>query len=171
MFERYTEKVRRVIFFARWEAGKAGAEFIEPEHILLGLLEQDRPLFDRLVGEQAGSLHLQLVFGPEPAAARIEPQVDMALSEGARRVLEHAAEEADALHEREIDSTHLLLAILREPGRAREALDQYRVTAEKVRDEISTHRTKQRFDELRRCFSPLAAQLTHEHEPAFTFLP
>jgi ATP-dependent Clp protease ATP-binding subunit ClpC len=37
MFERYTEQARRVIFFARWEAGDMGAEAIESEHLLLGL--------------------------------------------------------------------------------------------------------------------------------------
>src|SRR2546422_2750968 len=38
MFERYTEKARRVIFFARYEASQYGAAFIESEHLLLGLL-------------------------------------------------------------------------------------------------------------------------------------
>src|SRR2546428_459354 len=36
MFERYTEKARRVIFFARYEASQFGAPAIEPEHLLLG---------------------------------------------------------------------------------------------------------------------------------------
>jgi hypothetical protein len=40
MFERYTEKARRVIFFARYEASQFGASAIEAEHILLGLLRE-----------------------------------------------------------------------------------------------------------------------------------
>ncbi|HME32241.1 MAG TPA: Clp protease N-terminal domain-containing protein [Terriglobales bacterium] len=36
MFERYTEKARRVIFFARYEASQLGSPYIETEHILLG---------------------------------------------------------------------------------------------------------------------------------------
>lgn len=36
MFERYTEKARRVIFFARYEASQLGAPHIETEHVLLG---------------------------------------------------------------------------------------------------------------------------------------
>ena len=44
MFERYTEKARRVIFFARYEASQFGAHAIEPEHVLLGLLREDKLL-------------------------------------------------------------------------------------------------------------------------------
>ena len=40
MFERYTEKARRVIFFARYEASQYGAASIESEHLLLGLLRE-----------------------------------------------------------------------------------------------------------------------------------
>ncbi|MBZ5597034.1 MAG: hypothetical protein LAN83_01820 [Acidobacteriia bacterium] len=43
MFERYTEKARRVIFFARYEASEYGSPFIETEHLLLGLLRIQRP--------------------------------------------------------------------------------------------------------------------------------
>jgi ATP-dependent Clp protease ATP-binding subunit ClpC len=50
MFERYTEKARRVIFFARYEASQFGAQWIETEHILLGLLREDKPLVIRLFG-------------------------------------------------------------------------------------------------------------------------
>jgi len=44
MFERYTERARRVIFFARYEASQYGSPYIETEHLLLGLLREDRAL-------------------------------------------------------------------------------------------------------------------------------
>ena len=44
MFERYTEKARRVIFFARQEASEFGDTAIEPHHILLALIREDKPL-------------------------------------------------------------------------------------------------------------------------------
>src|SRR5437660_11807959 len=47
MFERYTEKARRVIFFARYEASQFGAPAIEPEHLLLGLMREDKTLTGR----------------------------------------------------------------------------------------------------------------------------
>jgi ATP-dependent Clp protease ATP-binding subunit ClpC len=47
MFERYTEKARRVIFFARYEASAFGSPYIETEHLLLGLLREDKALASR----------------------------------------------------------------------------------------------------------------------------
>ena len=44
MFERYTEKARRAIFFARYEASQYGSPCIESEHLLLGLLREDKTL-------------------------------------------------------------------------------------------------------------------------------
>jgi ATP-dependent Clp protease ATP-binding subunit ClpC len=42
MFERYTEKARRTIFFARYEASQFGSPYTETEHVLLGLLREDK---------------------------------------------------------------------------------------------------------------------------------
>jgi ATP-dependent Clp protease ATP-binding subunit ClpC len=50
MFQRYTEKARRVIFFARYEAGQYGSPYIETEHLLLGFLREDRALVKRFLG-------------------------------------------------------------------------------------------------------------------------
>ena len=44
MFERYTERARRVLFFARYEASQIGTPSIEPAHILLGILREGRGL-------------------------------------------------------------------------------------------------------------------------------
>ena len=49
MFERYTEKARRVIFFARYEASQFGSPCIETEHLLLGLLREDKALANRFL--------------------------------------------------------------------------------------------------------------------------
>ncbi len=49
MFERYTEKARRVIFFARYEASQFGSPYIETEHLLLGLLREDKGLTNRFM--------------------------------------------------------------------------------------------------------------------------
>lgn len=48
MFERYTERARRVLFFARYEAFKFGSLTIETEHILLGLLREGKGPIARL---------------------------------------------------------------------------------------------------------------------------
>ena len=49
MFERYTEKARRVIFFARYEASQFGSPSIETEHLLLGLIREDKSLTNRFL--------------------------------------------------------------------------------------------------------------------------
>ena len=48
MFERYTEPARRVIFFARYEASQCASPAIEPEHLLMGLLRENKDLLVKL---------------------------------------------------------------------------------------------------------------------------
>ena len=72
MFERYTEKARRVIFFARYEASEFGAPCIETEHILLGLLKEDDALANRFLRAlQSSDSIRQSVRAVTPARARI----------------------------------------------------------------------------------------------------
>ena len=54
MFERYTEKARRVIFFARYEALQYGSLVISPEHILLGLMREDKTMSARFFPFRSG---------------------------------------------------------------------------------------------------------------------
>jgi len=50
MFERYTEKAPRVVFFARFEASQYGSQYIETEHLLLGLMRENFPLMSNMIG-------------------------------------------------------------------------------------------------------------------------
>jgi ATP-dependent Clp protease ATP-binding subunit ClpA len=54
MLERYTEKARRVIFFARYEASQYGNPHIETEHLLLGLFREDHRLAQKLLDKKGG---------------------------------------------------------------------------------------------------------------------
>ena len=54
MFERYTERARRVIFFARYEASLAGTEAIEPEHLLLGIAREDKSVLAQFLPNGKG---------------------------------------------------------------------------------------------------------------------
>ena len=56
MFERYTEKARRVIFFARYEASQFGSPFIETEHLLLGLLREEEGLANLVLSSSGVTL-------------------------------------------------------------------------------------------------------------------
>src|SRR5262245_9636849 len=115
MFERYTENSRRAIFFARYEASQFGAPQIEAEHILLGIIRQDKKLIGRVfhhTGADVESVRNE-IESRTAARGRISSQIDLPLSEEAKRSLAFAAEESEALGDRHIGTGHLLLGLLR----------------------------------------------------------
>src|SRR5262252_8733276 len=115
MFERYTEKARRVIFFARYEASQFGSPFIETEHLLMGLLREDKALANRFLPSDTAveSIRKQIEGHTEPGPP-ISTSVDLPLSHECKRVLAYGAEEAQRLNNRHIGTEHLLLGLLRE---------------------------------------------------------
>jgi ATP-dependent Clp protease ATP-binding subunit ClpC len=56
MFERYTEKARRSIFFGRYEASELGSPYFETEHLLLGLLREEKCLAAEILRERGLTL-------------------------------------------------------------------------------------------------------------------
>src|ERR1700758_1139956 len=101
MFERYTEKARRVIFFARYEAGQYGSPLIETEHLLLGLLREDRVLASRLLGSREPIEEIRSqIEGYLAGHAKTLTSADTPLSQQSKRVLAHAVEEAEWLSHR-----------------------------------------------------------------------
>ncbi|HUD98221.1 MAG TPA: Clp protease N-terminal domain-containing protein [Bryobacteraceae bacterium] len=112
MFERYTPEARRSIFFARFDAGRFGSPYMETEHLLLGLLREDRSFRNTL----APGVPEQIVKrieerAPQPALPA-GTSVDLPLSESLRRALTYAGEESEALQATSIDCSHLLLGLL-----------------------------------------------------------
>ncbi len=112
MFERYTEKARRVIFYARYETTKLGGETIDTEHLLLGLLREDRQLSSRI--PDGYTQFLQQVTETSGLRPKHPESMDLPLSSQGKRVLAHAAEEAEILNDKHIGTEHLLLGVLRE---------------------------------------------------------
>ena len=135
MFERYTEKARRVIFFARYEASLVGGRAIEAEHILLGILREDRILVQGLFSDAAANVDAirSEIASRMISMDRLHASVDLPLSPGAKRVLSFAADESERLHSRHIGTEHLMLGVMRDPESfACELLSARGVTAEKV---------------------------------------
>ncbi len=115
MFERYTEKARRAIFFARFEASGLGGSYIEPEHLLLGLLRADPALAHRVLRSiEAIQSVRERIEAHFPAGEKLPTSADMPLNAECKRVLEYAAEEADRIDHKDIGPEHLLLGLLRE---------------------------------------------------------
>lgn len=114
MFERYTEKARRVIFFARYEASNYGCQAIESEHLMLGLLREDSGFGKRLLGTRSSADQIRAdVEKRVKRGSKVSTSVDMPLSQESRLVLAFAAEEAESLGHERIGTEHLALGLLR----------------------------------------------------------
>ena len=140
MFEKYTTKSRRAIFFARYEASQVGAPAIGTEHLLLGLLREEQSILSRFFPAHASvdSIRKQIegrilfrkkiptaVLGSttRPLAAlkwrmlfrkKTPTAVAIPLSVETKNVLRYAVEEADSLSHSEIKPEHFLLGLFRE---------------------------------------------------------
>ena len=115
MFERYTERARRVIFFARYEASQFGSTTIETEHLLLGLIREDKNLTNRFLRNQSSIESIRKeIEGRTTIREKVSTSIDLPLSNECKRILTYAAEEAERLNHRHIGTEHLLLGILRE---------------------------------------------------------
>ena len=139
MFERYTEKARRVIFFARYEASQFGSPYIETEHLLLGLLREDKALTNRFLRSQASveSIRKQ-IEGHTTMREKVSTSVDLPLSHECKRVLAYAAEEAERLSHKHIGTEHLLLGLLREEKCfAAEILHERGLRLSTIREELA----------------------------------
>ena len=116
MFERYTERARRVLFFARYEASQLGSISIETEHLLLGLIREGKGLTSRIFQRSHLSLETirKEIEGRTIFKEKVSTSVEIPFSQETKRVLQHAAEEAERLMHNYIGTEHLLLGILRE---------------------------------------------------------
>src|SRR5438445_10090420 len=138
MFERYTEKARRVIFFARYEASQFGSPYIETEHLLLGLLREDKALANRFLHSHSAVESIRKeIEGRSDVRAATSTSADLPLSHISKRVLAYAAEEGERLSHKHIGTEHLLLGLLREEKcLAAEILNGRGLNLSKIREEL-----------------------------------
>jgi ATP-dependent Clp protease ATP-binding subunit ClpC len=139
MNDKFTERVRRVIYLARDEANRLQNDYIGTEHLLLGIaregegiaarvlrkldidLEQIQQVIENMVKPSGGTLTL----GEIPLTPR------------AKRVLELSIEEARLLNHNYVGTEHLLLGLIREgEGVAARILLELGVDRKRVREEI-----------------------------------
>lgn len=96
MFQRFTEKARRVIFFARYEAAQFGSPYIETEHLLLGVLREDEALTNRFIGKSSWDIRKEIEANTT-VHEKTSTSADLPLRDESKRVLNFSAEEADRL--------------------------------------------------------------------------
>jgi len=139
MFNRFTERARKVIILAKEEARRFNHDYIGTEHILLGLIRE---------GEGVAAAVLQKL-GLDLETIRIEveklvqpgPQTqvlgDIPFTPRSKKALELSAEEARALGHNYIGTEHLLLGLIKEgEGMAYRVLLNLGLDLNKVRSEI-----------------------------------
>jgi ketosteroid isomerase-like protein len=139
MFERFTEKARRVIFFARYEASQYGSPFIETEHLLLGLMRENGALILRSLRPNCTAADLKSEIDKQiPLRQRISVSQEVPLTGECKKVLMRAKDEADRLGHRRIGAEHLLLGLLgAETSLAARLLRERGAEVEAVREQLA----------------------------------
>ena len=140
MFERYTEAARRTLFFARYEASQFGSLSIEAEHLLLGLIREEKALTSRIFE----AAHLSLDSVGEDIRRRADSReqvgtaVDIPFSAETKRALQFAAAEADNLLHKLIGPEHLLLGLVREEKSfAASIVQEHGISLAGLRDQVA----------------------------------
>jgi ATP-dependent Clp protease ATP-binding subunit ClpC len=115
MFERFTDRARRVVVMAQEEAGTLDHSYVGTEHILLGLIREG-------AGVAAKALE-SMGIGPDTVRQQVEesigrghqaPSGHIPFTPQAKKVLELALSESQALGHQYIGTEHILLGVIRQ---------------------------------------------------------
>ncbi len=139
MFEKYNEKARRALFFARYEASKLGSRVIESEHILLGILREGEETVNEILRRfQVKPEDIRReIEGERVFVERISSTAELPLSEESKKILAYASHEAESMLHATVGSEHLLIGILRVEGSmAMRILTQHGFDVYTVREEV-----------------------------------
>ncbi|MDE2979170.1 MAG: ATP-dependent Clp protease ATP-binding subunit [Acidobacteriota bacterium] len=141
MFEKYNEKSRRALFFARYEASKLGSRIIESEHILLGILrEGEESVIELLQRLQVKPEDLRReIEGERVFVERISSTAELPLSEESKKILAYASHEAESMVHAAVGSEHLLIGVMRVDGcLAQRVLVQNGLEVAAVREQVAS---------------------------------
>lgn len=114
MFERFTERARRTIFYAKYCATSMGSSVISSEHLLLGIFAEEDLATYLLRPASLGAIISQIKRERSSGQEMRPEAVDLHLSDEAKGILNLSAEEADRLQEKNIGNEHILLGLLKE---------------------------------------------------------
>jgi ATP-dependent Clp protease ATP-binding subunit ClpC len=139
MFERFTERARKVIMLAKEEAKRFNHDYIGTEHILLGLIKEGQGVAAAVLQNMGLSLRkirleVEKLVKAGPSTKMIG---DIPLTPRAKKVIELAMDEARNLGHNYIGTEHLLLGLIREgEGIASQVLLNLGLDLGKVRREV-----------------------------------
>jgi ATP-dependent Clp protease ATP-binding subunit ClpC len=138
VFERFTDRARRVVVLAQEEARLLSHHYIGTEHILLGLLHEGEGLAYRAldevgIGLEVARTEVETVVG----RGKSEPSGHIPFTPRAKKTLELSLREALQLGHNYIGTEHILLGLIREgQGPAIEVLDRIGGGADRARQEV-----------------------------------
>jgi len=139
MWQRFTERARKVVFYAQEEAGRLGENYVSTEHLLLGLVRENDSVAARLLDRMSiplGRIRSEIERQVTHGDGRLGQ--DMQLTPRAKRVIDLAYDEARQLNNNYIGTEHLLLGLIREgEGLAGRVLTKLGVTLERTRREVT----------------------------------
>jgi ATP-dependent Clp protease ATP-binding subunit ClpC len=138
MWQRFTERARKVVFYAQEEAQKFGEGYVSTEHLLLGLVRESDSVAARVLEKLGVSLNrIRAEVEKQLPRGDARPSQDMTLTPRAKRVIDLAYDEARNLNNNYIGTEHLLLGLIREgDGLAGRVLAKLGVELEKARREV-----------------------------------
>jgi ATP-dependent Clp protease ATP-binding subunit ClpC len=139
MFDRFTERARKVILLAKEEAKRFNHDYIGTEHILLGLIKEGEGVAAAVLqnlGLNLDMIRLEVEKLVQPGPSTVTSG-DIPFTPKAKKVIELAMDEAKSLGHNYIGTEHLLLGLIRESeGVAAQVLLNLGLDLEKVRKEI-----------------------------------
>jgi ATP-dependent Clp protease ATP-binding subunit ClpA len=140
MWQRFTERARKVVFYAQEEAGRLGDNYVSTEHLLLGMIRENDSVAARILDRLGISLE-SIRSEVSRAVTRGDGRLgqDMQLTPRAKRVIDLAYDEARLLANNYIGTEHLLLGLIREgEGLAARVLAKLGVELDRTRAEVSS---------------------------------
>ena len=138
MWQRFTERARKVVFYAQEEAQKFGEGYVSTEHMLLGLCRESDSIAANVLHQLGVSLNrIRVEVEKQLPRGDTRPSQDMTLTPRCKRVIDLAYDEARNLNNNYIGTEHLLLGLIREgDGLAGRVLAKLGVNLEAARLEV-----------------------------------
>lgn len=138
MLKLFTERARRVMFYAQEEAGRLGENYVSTQHLLLGLVRESDSVAARILERMGISLEaIRSEIEQQVSPGEIREPKEMQLTPRAKRVIDLAYDEARKLNTKYVGTEHLLLGLIREgEGMAGRVLAKLGADLERTRREV-----------------------------------
>ena len=143
MDNKFSNDMASVFNFSREEAERTECDNVSPEHLLLGILRQNVSNATRMMYKVQPDLlslkrHLEKVVR-EKSVAVVPDRNSMELNRDATRLMRLSVLEARAQHSKEVDTEHLLKAMLKDQGSPiQQLLEEHGLTRENVYGEVKS---------------------------------